>query len=133
MIQSLADLQKLLFSLRCADPVKHLKEDVTNLFDSILSNDFSPKKAGDTVSHLSTITEELSRSDDFFTTSETSQTPLPISSKNSPAPGFHSTFTEPDNDLTPVAVPRIRGQNTRTAETQVAQVATATATGTAAP
>ena len=39
MIQSLADLQKLLFSLNGVDPSKHLKADVTNLFDSILSQE----------------------------------------------------------------------------------------------
>lgn len=38
MIQALADLQKLLFSMRCADPIKHVTADVTNLFDSILSD-----------------------------------------------------------------------------------------------
>ena len=45
MLVSLKDLQKILFSLHCADPKTDIKEDTISLFDSIISSqDSSPVK-----------------------------------------------------------------------------------------
>jgi len=58
MLQQLQNLQKLLFSLNCADPDKHVTQDVANLFDTILSS----SSQSDTVSDSDSINKLLETS-----------------------------------------------------------------------
>ena len=79
MLIQLQQLQKLLFSLNCADPVKHVTPDVTNLFESILEQSrlskVSPAKQLNYIMPTIEESETNNASTDFYTGSETSKDP----------------------------------------------------------